>query len=128
MFRKISNYFAVFSLSLMILGNSVLANPTTPSTASKTKAVVVNTDKGSSFYNDFLTSGGKHTYTVKVDKQAKIKIHSSKGLTLKVQTPNGETQTYQDKYFDVNLLGEGEYTIEVSSIFISQYSLEVFNK
>ncbi|MBX7174989.1 MAG: hypothetical protein K1X72_28690 [Pyrinomonadaceae bacterium] len=128
MFRKISNYFAVFSLSLMILGSSVLANPNSSTTGSKTKAVVVNVDKDSSFYNDFLTSGGKHTYTVKVDKQTKIKIHSSRGLTLKVQTPNGETKTYQDKYFDVNLLGEGEYTIEVSSIFISQYSLEVFNK
>lgn len=130
MFRKICNYFAVISLSL-IVGGSALANPKTLSNPAETKEVVVDVDKGSSFYNEFLVSGGKHAYTVKVEagKQVKIRIHSSRAASLKIQTPNGETKSYsQDKYFDINLLSEGEYVVELSSLFISQYSVEVFNR
>lgn len=129
MFRKICNYMAVLSLSLAVTG-SALANPTTDP-KSPAKEVVVDVVKGGVFFTEIMTAGAKHAYTVKVEpgKQVRIKVRSDNKAALKVQIPGGESKTYgTDKFFDVKLLAEGEYVIEVSSLFISQYSIDIFNQ
>ena len=129
MFRKISNYFAVFSLSLVVFGSSVLANPVV--STEKNEEVRVDENKDFNFYNAIILSGTKRSYTVKVEagKEVRVRFNGSRPVALSVKTPDGETKAYsQDKFFDVKLKGVGEYVLELDSTFISQYSLEVFNQ
>lgn len=129
MFRKISNYFAVFSLSLVVFGGSVLANPVV--STEKNEAVRVDENKDFNFYNGFILSGKKRSYTVKVEagKEVRVRFNGSGPVALSVKTPDGETKSYsQDRFFEVTLRGTGEYVLEFDSTFISQYSLKVFNQ
>ena len=126
MLRKISNYLAVIALCLSVGGTSVLAYSTKGKT--EYKKVFVNDSKDFNFYNEFIRGGGKHSYTVKVEagKEVKIKIHSSKNIALNIQSPDGQTRTNSaERYFEVKLSAEGEYTVELESLFLSQYSMEV---
>lgn len=120
---------AVLSLSLAVTG-SALANPTT-NPKRPTKEVVVDVVKRSVSYTEIIPAGVKHAYTIKVEpgKQVRVKVRSGNDAELKIRTPTGESKTYgQDKVFDVKLLAEGEYVIEISSLFISQYSINIFNQ
>ena len=126
MLRKISNYLAVIALCLSVGGTSALADSTKGKT--EYKKVFVNDSKDFNFYNEFIRGGGKHSYTVKVEagKEVKIKIHSSKNIALNIQSPSGQTRTNSaERYFEVKLNAEGEYTIELEAIYLSQYSMEV---
>ena len=128
MFRTICNYLAVLSLSL-IVGGSALANPLPTNT--ETMAIVVDETKNFSSYNVFLLTGRKSSYTVKVEagKEVRLRYSGTSATTLKIQTPDGQIKSFpQDKYFDIILRAEGEYVVELESLFISQYSLKVFNK
>lgn len=130
MFRKICNYLAVFALSLMVTGNIALANPTASNAKKEVKTVAVDSSKDFNYYVEFIKSGGRHSYNVKVEpgKEVKVRIRSSKGISLNIQKHNGETQNYQnEKVFDVRLRAEGEYVLELESLFISQYSIEILN-
>jgi hypothetical protein len=128
MFRKISNYLAVLSLSVLV-GGSALAGPVGPT--EKNEEVRVDETRNFNFYNEVIVSGGKHSYTVRVEagKGVKVRFKGDKAATLKIKTPNGEVKSYsQDKFFELRLRGEGEYVIELESLFINQYSLEVFQR
>lgn len=128
MFRKICNYFAVFSLSLAV-GGSALANPVV--VPSKIKTVVIEKNNDFKTYTEVLGNGDKLSYNVKVEagKEVRIKFNGSSAAKLKIQTPNGETQTYsQDKNFYITLHAEGEYVVELESITISQYTLKFLNR
>ena len=128
MLRKICNYLAVIALCLSVGGTSVLAKV---NTKTENKKIFVDDNKDFSFYNEFIRGDGKHAYTVKVKagEEVKIKINSSKGVTLKIQSPNGQiTENATQRFFEVKLGSEGEYTVEIESLYLSRYSMEISSK
>lgn len=130
MFRKICNYAAILSLSLVFTGSAVFANYPLPN-KNKTKSVKVAENKKFSFFNTIISNGENHSYSVKVEsgKTSTIFIRTPVGVNVKVKTPTGETKTYsQNKFFEIKLHNEGTYEIEVEANSISRYSMEVFNK
>lgn len=131
MFNKIGKYLAVLSLSLIVTGNSVLANPTTLPEKDKVETIRVDENKPVDFYTKILAGGDRHAYNIKVEagKVVKLKVRANSGVGIKVQTPTGEIASYsQDKYFEVTIRTEGEYTVELESNVVSQYSLQVYNR
>jgi hypothetical protein len=132
MLRKICNYLAVIALSISVAGSTVLANPSVGKNKGGYKTVTVENDKDFHLYKEYLRSGGgKHSYTVKVEagKEVKIKINASNNISLKIQAPDGHFSSKQaEKFFEIKLLNAGEYVIELESIFLSQYSMEVLSK
>lgn len=131
MLRKICNYLAVIALSLVVAGNSVLAHSTVVKGKNDVKSFKVEENKDFHLYREFLRGGGTHSYTIKVNagEEVKIKIHASNGVSLKIQTPNGQTKNNSaEKYFEVKLNAEGEYVVELESLFVSQYTMEVLSK
>lgn len=131
MLRKICNYLAVIALSVAVTGSSVLANPSVGKNKGGYKTVTVENDKDFHLYKEFLASGGKHAYTVKVEagKELKIKVKSSNNVSLKIQAPDGQFNSPDaEKFFEINLATEGEYVIELESLFVSQYSMEVSSR
>jgi hypothetical protein len=130
MLRKICNYLAVIALSLLVGGNAVFANSSTVKGKTENKKIFVDDNKDFSFYNEFIRGNGKHSYTVKVGagEEVKIKLHSSKSVALKIQSPDGQTQNNAaQRHFEVKLGSEGVYVIEFESLYLSQYSLEISN-
>jgi hypothetical protein len=131
MLRKICNYLAIIALSLIVTGNSVIAHPTVSKGKRDVKQITVDDDKDFNFYNEFLSGGSKHSYTIKVEagKEVKLKVRASKSVALNIQAPSGQTtKNAAEKYFEVRLSAPGEYTVELEALAIAQYSLEVFNK
>lgn len=131
MLRKICNYLAVIALSLAVTGNAALANSSVTNNKNGYKAVKVENDKAFHAYREFLRSGGKHSYTVKVEagKDVLIKIKASNNVSLKIQTPDGQIKDNSaEKFFEIKLNTEGEYVVEIESLFVSQYSMEVLSK
>lgn len=131
MLRKICNYLAVIALSLAVTGNAALANSSVTKNKNGYKAVKVENDKDFHAYREFLRSGGKHSYTVKVEtgKEVVIKIKASNNVSLKIQTPDGQIKDNSaEKFFEIKLGTEGEYVVELESLFVSQYSMEVLSK
>lgn len=128
MLRKICNYLAVIALCLAVGGTSVLAKV---NTKTEYKKIFVDDSKDYSFYNEFIRGDGKHSYTVKVKagEEVKIKINSSKGVALKIQSPDGQvTENAAERYFEVKLGAEGEYVVEIESLYLSRYSMEISSK
>ncbi len=132
MLRKICNYLAVIALSIAVSGSSVLANPSVGKNKGGYKTVTVENDKDFHLYREFLRSNGaKHSYTVKVEagNEVKIKINASNNVSLKIQAPDGQfSSSAAEKFFEIKLSNAGEYVIELESLFVSQYSMEVWNK
>lgn len=129
MFSKIRNYLAVLSLSLMVGGSALATTPVI--STEKNEEIRVDETKSVNLYNAFILGGTKHSYTVKVDanKPVRVKFKGAQPTKLKVTTPSGEIKTFsQDKFFEIRLNSAGEYVIELESLSISQYSLEVFNR
>lgn len=128
MLRKICNYLAVIALTVGVAGSSVLANPSVGKNKGY-KSVTVENDKDFHLYREYLRSnGGKHSYTVKVEagREVKIKINASNSVSLKIQAPDGQFNSKQtEKFFEIKLSNAGEYVIELESLFVSQYSMEV---
>lgn len=128
MLRKICNYLVIIALSLIVTGNSVLANSTVERSKNEVKKVVVVDSKDFSYYRGFVSGSGKHSYTVKVEtgQEVQIKIHSANGVALKIQTPDGKVKNNStEKFFEVRLKSEGEYVIELESFSASLYSIEI---
>lgn len=128
MLRKICNYLAVVALTVAVSGSSVLANPSVGKNKGGVKTVRVENDKDFHLYKEFLRSGGKHAYTVKVEagKEVKIKVRASNNVSLKIQAPDGQFSSQEaEKFFEIKLTNAGEYVIELESIYVSQYSVEV---
>ena len=126
MLRKVCNYLAVMALCLAVGGTSALADSTKGKT--EYKKFSVNDTKDFNFYNEFIRSGGKHSYTVKVEagKEVKIKIRSSQNIALNIQSPDGQTRTNSaERHFEIKLATKGEYTVELESLYLSQYSMEI---
>lgn len=131
MLRKFSNYLAVIALSLMVTGNTVLADSASLKKDAKVKTIAVDGSKEFHYYTEFLQSGGKHTYNIKVEagKEVKVVLRSPKGVSMNIRKHNGEVKNYSaEKYFEVRLRTPGEYVLEVESLSISQYAMEVFNR
>jgi len=131
MLRKICNYLVIIALSLIVTGNSVLANSTVVKSRNEVKKVVVDDSKDFNFYKGVVPGSGKHSYTVKVEagQEVQIKIHSANGVALKIQTPDGQVKNNSaEKFFEVRLKNEGEYVVELESLFTSQYSIEISSK
>ena len=127
MFRTIRNYLTVISLGLVFSTTSLLAAPIVFEGA-KTKTINVDSSKDHSFYNEVLANGGKDTYTlnVGVNKTTRVVIRSEKAISLKIQAPDGSFQSYApEKYFSLDLKADGEYTLDLESISVSLYTLEV---
>lgn len=127
MFRTIRNYLTIISLGLVFSTTTMFAAPIAIEGA-KTKTIKVDSSKDYSFYNEVLANGGKDTYTfnVGIDKTTKVVIRSEKAISLKVQAPDGSFQSYApEKYFSLELRSEGEYTLDLESISVSLYTLEV---
>lgn len=130
MLRKICNYLAVIALSIAVAGSSVLANPSVGKNKGGYKTVTVENDKDFHLYKEFLRSGGKHAYTVKVEagKEVKIKVKASNNVSLNIQAPDGQFNSRNaEKFFEIKLSNAGEYVIELESLYVSQYSMEVSN-
>jgi hypothetical protein len=128
MLRKICNYLAVIALCLAVGGTSVLAKV---NTKTEYKKIFVDDQKDFSFYNELIRADGKHAYQIKVEagKEAKIKIRSLNGVALKIQSPDGQiTENTAERYFEVNLSAEGEYLVEIESLYLSRYSMEISSK
>lgn len=131
MLRKICNYLAVAALSIAVSGSTVLANP---SSVGKNKdgykTVTVENDKDFHQYTEFLSGNGKHAYTIKVEsgKQVKIKIKASTSVSVKIQAPDGQFNSDEaEKSFEIKLSNAGEYVVELESLFVSQYTMEVLS-
>lgn len=127
MFRTIRNYLTIISLVLVISTTSLLAAPIAFEGV-KTKTINVDTSKDHSFYNEVLANGGKDTYTlnVGVNKETRVIVRSEKPISLKIQSPDGTFQSYApEKYFSLELKADGDYTIDLESISVSLYTLEV---
>lgn len=128
MFRKFCNYAAILSLTLVFTGSAVFANYPLPS---KNKTFKVAENKKFSFYHTNIAGAESHTYkiTVEPDKTSRIIIRTPEGVSVKIKTASGETKTYsENKFFDIKLLAQGEYEIEIDSLSVSQYKMEIFNK
>lgn len=131
MLRKICNYLAVIALSVAVTGSTVLANPSVGKNKGASKTVTVENDKDFHLYKEFIASGGKHAYTVKVEagKQVNIKVKASNNVLLKIQAPDGYFNSPDaEKFFEIKLANAGEYVIELESLYVSQYSIEVLSK
>jgi hypothetical protein len=130
MLRKVCNYLAVLALSLVVTGNAVVANAAVVK-RNGAKTVKVENDKNFHFYQEFLRGGGAHSYSIKVKagEEVKVSIKATRGVSLKIQAPSGQTTTTKsEKQFEVKLSAEGEYTINLESGNVSQYTLEVLSK
>jgi len=131
MLRKICNYLAVVALSLVVSGNAVLAGSTVGKDSKTVKSVKVVEEKDTHFYQAFLRTREKHSYTIKVKagQKLKVKIHATESVALQIRTPGGQTQNSEAaKYFELKLDNEGEYVVEMQSPFFSQYMLEIYPK
>ncbi len=131
MLRKICNYLAVIALSISVAGGSVLANPSVGKNKGGYKTVTVENDKDFHLYKEFLRSGGKHAYTIKVEagKAVTIKVKASNNVSLKIQAPDGQFNSDEaEKFFEIKLANAGEYVVELESLFVSQYSMEISSK
>lgn len=132
MLRKFCNYLAVIALSVAVTGSTVLANPSVGKNKGGYKTVTVENDKDFHLYREYLRSnGGKHSYTVRVEagKEVKIKINASNKVSLKIQAPDGQFNSPEaEKFYEIKLSNAGEYVIELESLFVSQYAMEVWNK
>lgn len=128
MLRKLCNYLAIIALSLFVGANSVLAGSNAVKDKTEYKKIFVDDDKDFSFYNELIRADGRHTYQIKVEagKEVRIKIRSLDGIALKIQSPGGQiTENEAERFFDVKLTAEGTYTVELASLYLSQYSMEV---
>jgi len=131
MLRKICNYLVIIALALIVTGNSVSANSSVLTNKNEVRKVVVDDNKDFNYYKGFVSSTGKHSYTIKVDagQEVQIKIRSANGVALKIQTPDGQIKNNSaEKFFEVRLKSEGEYVVELESFFASLYSMEISSK
>lgn len=127
MLKKICNSLAVISVAVLVCVNLIVAD----TAAASSKNIRVDESKEFNFYNGSLLNGGKDTYTVNVEsgKEAKIVIRAEKGVALKIQSPDGSTQSHpQEKYFSIELKTSGEYTLDVEALAMCRYTLEVTNR
>ena len=127
MFRKLCNYAAILSLSLVFTGSSVLAKSPS-SKVNKMKTTNVSGNKKFNYYQKLITVGEDHSYKITVDqgKTAKILVKTPIGVSVKVKTPVGETKTYEEnKAFEINISEAGVYEVILGTSTLSRYSMDV---
>lgn len=130
MFRKICNYAAILSLSLVFTNSAVFANYPLLNTK-KTKSVKVAENKRFSRYSTNIPNNEYHSYSVRAGsgKKSTVTIRTPLGVSVKIKTPSGEIKTYsENRFYRIELLSAGDYTIELSSNTVTSYSLEVLNR